>query len=130
MPSPLSPIRVATFASACVLVIVGFSPSAQADDPDPCPMGYVLIEAGGFTMGSDWDEQGHFRDEQEVEVTLTQNFCMHATEVTQQQWADAIGTSPARFTECGVTCPVERVSWLDAVVYANARSEAAGLASC
>jgi formylglycine-generating enzyme required for sulfatase activity len=46
-------------------------------------------------------------------VTLTQSLYMQATKITQEQWELVMGTNPASFSTCGITCPVERVSWDD-----------------
>jgi formylglycine-generating enzyme required for sulfatase activity len=46
-------------------------------------------------------------------VNITKAFYMQKTEVTQGQWRAVMGTSPSYFSDCGDTCPVERVSWDD-----------------
>ncbi len=48
----------------------------------------VLIPAGSFTMGSAEDELGHLGDESQHPVTLTNDFLMFSTEVTNRQYAD------------------------------------------
>lgn len=99
--------------------------------PTPCPAGYVLIPAGTFTMGSPADEQGHQQgDETQHQVTISRPFCMKRTEVTQAEWRGLIGGNPSYFASCGGICPVERVSWWDALYYANALSAAQGLQAC
>jgi formylglycine-generating enzyme required for sulfatase activity len=64
------------------------------------------------------------------EVTLTRGFWIGETEVTQGQWRELMASSPSFLTGCGDDCPVERVSWYDAVAFANRLSEAAGLDTC
>ena len=54
---------------------------------------------------------------------------MMRTEVTQAQWAKVMGSSPSHFKDCA-DCPVEQVSWYDAVAYANALSEREGKNAC
>ncbi|MCB9545139.1 MAG: formylglycine-generating enzyme family protein [Myxococcales bacterium] len=49
------------------------------------------------------------------------------TEVTQGQWFAVMQTRPAYFAACGDDCPVERVSWYEAIAFANALSQAEGL---
>jgi formylglycine-generating enzyme required for sulfatase activity len=108
-----------------------------------CPDGYVLIKPGNFTMGSPPSEDGHYGhfdgdcsddadsyDEAEHSVTITRSFCMKATEVTQREWESVMGNNPSEFKNCGSNCPVEQVSWDDAVSYANALSRLEGLPEC
>ena len=92
-----------------------------------------------------WEEPQH-------EVTLTDSFFVQEHEVTQAQWLEVaewwnaqseefrgsitMGTDPSYFngtgggTDCGDNCPVERVSWWDAVFFANAMSLREGLEVC
>ncbi len=83
----------------------------------------VAITAGTFEMGS--DDYGPVHT-----VTLTRDFWIGQTEVTQAQYLAGTGASPSYFPSCGSTCPVEQVSWEDAAVYANALSAAEGLEQC
>ena len=48
----------------------------------------VLIEAGSFLMGAPTDEPGYNGDELLHPVTLTNDFRMYSTEVTNQEYAD------------------------------------------
>jgi formylglycine-generating enzyme required for sulfatase activity len=95
-----------------------------------CPTGFVRIEPGTFTMGSPTSESGRETDESQHSVTITRAFCMQATEVTQGAWLAEMGSNPALFQDCGLDCPVERVSWSDVIYYANELSRREGLASC
>jgi formylglycine-generating enzyme required for sulfatase activity len=88
------------------------------------------IPAGEFRMGSPEDEEGRDDDETPHQVTLTRPFWMLETEVTQGQWQQVMGTTPSYFSSCGTDCPVERVSWYDAVAFANELSELGGLGEC
>ena len=83
--------------------------------------GFVLVPAGTFTMGSPASELGRSGDEVEHQVTLTRDFYLSVTEVTQAEWVAVMGSNPSGFGGCD-DCPVERVSWNDAVDYCNARS--------
>ena len=91
------------------------------------PDGFVLIEAGTFTMGSPESELGRFDDETQHEVTLTNDFYMSDHEVTQAEWQALIGNNPSQLNNgtCD-TCPVETVNWWEALHYANALSESEG----
>ena len=60
-------------------------------------------------MGSFEDELGRRSDEVEHEVTITNNFEMQVTEVTQRQWMSVMGSNPSEY-KCE-ECPVENVSW-------------------
>jgi len=87
----------------------------------------VAITAGSFSMGSTTGDA----DEAPVHtVTLTRDFWIGETELTQAQYRAGMGTSPSYFSTCGTTCPVEQVSWTMAAVYANALSAAEGLDAC
>ncbi len=75
------------------------------------------IPAGSFVMGSavgvgDGDERPAHG------VTLTRGFWLMEHEVTQGEWAAVMGSNPSFFEACGANCPVEQVSWDDAVAFA------------
>jgi len=96
----------------------------------------VRIAPGVFTMGSPAGELGRGEDEVQHQVTITRGFLMKTTEVTQAEWQAVMGNNPSYFTAvgggaaCGGNCPVEQVSWNDAVDYVNGLSDATGLARC
>ncbi len=94
------------------------------------PAQYVWVPANTFLMGSPSDELGVSYDEAQHYVQLTDALYVQTTEVTQRQWSDLMGWNPARFGRCGPECPVENVSWLDAVFFANTLSESEGLQPC
>jgi formylglycine-generating enzyme required for sulfatase activity len=50
--------------------------------------------------------------------------------IDQGEFAGLMGYNPSNFTGCGSTCPVERVSWHEALAYANALSTSKGYAQC
>lgn len=91
----------------------------------------VCIGSGSFGMGSSADEVGRGDDETLHRVTLTKGFCVMETEVTQGMYKAAAREDkrPSHFKRCGKDCPVERVSWLDAVEYANEVSSLEGLSA-
>ena len=98
--------------------------------PAVAPGTFVSIPAGLFTMGSPVHEAGRGSDETEHEVVLTRAFELQATEVTQGEWSELMGWNPSEFDSCGDDCPVEYVTWYDALAYCNALSQARGLAKC
>ena len=93
-------------------------------------MSFRYVPAGSFTMGSSADEAGRDEDETPREVTLTRGFWLGEHEVTQRQWRTLMGTSPAFLGACGDECPVESVSWFDAVAFAERASAREGLEGC
>ncbi|MEZ4463354.1 MAG: SUMF1/EgtB/PvdO family nonheme iron enzyme [bacterium] len=91
------------------------------------------VPAGTFVMGSPLDEPERAADETPHQVTLTRAFYLGQTEVTQAQWAAALGESPSRFAPGrGGTLdhPVEMITWHDALRYLNALSAREGLTAC
>jgi formylglycine-generating enzyme required for sulfatase activity len=82
--------------------------------------GLVALSAGSFLMGSPPYEKERERDEDRHEVTLTRPFLLGATEVTQAQWREVMGTNPSEYR--GDDHPVEQVDWYDAVRFCNALS--------
>lgn len=99
-------------------------------EPMEVPEGFVYIAPGTFVMGSPVDEPLRSDDEALHTVTVTRGFFLQATEVTQGQWQQWMGSNPSHFANCGPDCPVEQVTRLDAIAYANARSRAEGLREC
>ena len=79
----------------------------------------LKVDAGSFIMGSnDGDE-----DEKSVhKVTLTKDFWLGETEVTQAQYEAVMGVNPSYFRKGG-KCPVEQVSWNDAMEFCKKLTE-------
>jgi len=88
----------------------------------------VLIRKGSFQMGSLRTEPGRNSDEEQHAVTLTTDFWMAESEVTQRQYRNLMGMSPSNFQ--GDDLPVEQVSWYEAVAYCNALSVKEKLTPC
>ncbi len=99
------------------------------DERTELGMRFHYVPAGTFQMGSPPGEEGRDKDENLHEVTLTRGFWMAETEVTQSQWKKLMGNNPSLNHGC-VECPVEEVSWWDAVTFANHLSKAARLEEC
>jgi formylglycine-generating enzyme required for sulfatase activity len=72
------------------------------------------IMPGEFKRDSPQSEPDRNNSEQQQEVILIRGFYMQATEVTQGQWQEVMGSNPSFFNKCGNDCPVEHVSWGDA----------------
>jgi formylglycine-generating enzyme required for sulfatase activity len=86
-------------------------------------MTFVYIEPGTFTMGSPSSELGRDSDEIRHQVTLTKEYYMQNTEISQGQWKSVMGSNPSHFSNCGDNCPVEMVSWEDAQEFITALNE-------
>jgi len=73
----------------------------------------VKVEAGTFEMSAEDGEN----DSNEVphQVTLTKDFYIGRTEVTQAQWMAVMGANPSQFK--GDDLPVEYVTWNDAMSF-------------
>jgi formylglycine-generating enzyme required for sulfatase activity len=82
-------------------------------------------------MGSPSSELGRDGDEgPQRTVTLTRSFVIGKYEVTQGEFESLMGYNPSNFKSCGANCPVESVSWHEAVAYLNALSKSRGLEEC
>lgn len=81
-------------------------------------------------------ELGRWANETLHFVKLTRAFEMQVHEVTQAEWgAQFGGWNPSTFKAgsahpCGDFCPLEGITWYDAVAYANAKSIASGKSAC
>ena len=103
---------------------------------------FQTIKAGSFTMGSPEDEE--FRDENEtqVEVTISEDFEMQMTEVTQMQYFLVTGETPSYFrspkycenydkvNEICPDHPVEQVSWYEAKEFIRKLNASEGVEGC
>ncbi|MFP3867351.1 MAG: SUMF1/EgtB/PvdO family nonheme iron enzyme [Desulfobacteraceae bacterium] len=76
-------------------------------------MGFVLIPAGTFLMGSPETEAGRCDDEIQHEVTISESFYLQMTPVTQGQWLAVMGSSPSSLSHPRADLPVTGVSWQD-----------------
>lgn len=76
-------------------------------------MTFVAIPPGTFMMGSKASEPGREDDEIRHEVTLTREYYLQTTPVTQGQWTAVMGSNPSSFPDCGLDCPVDTVTWYD-----------------
>ena len=77
------------------------------------------IPAGTFTMGSPLSENGRKDDEIVHQVTITKDFWMADSEVTQALWQAVMDGNPSQFTG-DPNRPVENVSWVDCLQFIKA----------
>ena len=123
-------------AVGCRVTGAQYSTTVSLDSPyteieldlTPLPHRLCKVPKGSFTMGSPTAESGRGTDEVQHSVTLTTDFWMAESEVTQRQYMNLIGGNPS-FSK-GDDLPVESVSWLDAVAYCNALSVKEKLQPC
>ncbi len=106
------------------------APAASAPAAAARPEGFARIAAGSFVMGTPIARRPRDRDEHTVRVEITRPFLLGAREVTQRQWQAVMGSNPSTFKGCGPDCPVEEVSFFDALAFTNALSRAEGLDEC
>jgi formylglycine-generating enzyme required for sulfatase activity len=110
----------------------------RVDDPDcdgvmTAAGSMRLIPAGTFIMGCTAGQTGCSPGDSAYalrNVTLTRAFYIGRTEVTQAAFAARMSYQTSTFTGCGGSCPVDSVTWYEAVAYANAVSQAEGFESC
>jgi len=82
----------------------------------------VLVPAGRCKMGSEKEDESPVRD---VQIDA---FLMDRCEMTQANYAKLFPINGSKFK--GPDRPVEMISWGDAAIYCNKRSEAEGLDPC
>jgi len=95
----------------------------------PSPAGMNTLLGGTFSMGCTPGDPNCSYLEHPVRPVTLSTFQISETEVTQAQWQAVMGSNPSAFSSCA-QCPVEQVSWYDAVVFCNRLSEAQGLIPC
>ena len=79
----------------------------------------VKVEKGSFQMGSN---DGNSYEKPVHKVTLTKDFWIGETEVTQSQYKTVMGKNPSSFKKGG-NYPVECVSWYDAMAFCRKLTE-------
>jgi hypothetical protein len=97
--------------------------------------GYAQLKAGAFTMGSGSQELCRSKDDDEDrhQVTLKHDFEIKITEATQGVFQAVMGYNNSAFKSCDVDatkCPVESVTWHEAVAFCNKLSGLKGLTPC
>jgi len=91
----------------------------------------TTLPGGTFDMGCTTGDPNCQSDESPQHSVTLSRFEISDGEVTQAQWQSLMGSNPSSFVSPACPqCPVDAVSWYDAVVYCNRLSEAQGLAPC
>jgi formylglycine-generating enzyme required for sulfatase activity len=114
-------------------MLLFFVDQLQAQSPkeitNSIGMKLVLIPKGTFMMGSPKSEEGRQKDETQHEVTISKDYYLGVTEVTQGQYQKVMGKNPSYFKKRIIResdssmYPVEAVSWEDAVEFCKKLSE-------
>jgi formylglycine-generating enzyme required for sulfatase activity len=104
-------------------------PRLTAEDRDETH-GHLLIRGAKFLMGAASEPNAEPDESPQHAVELTYAYWLAKTEVTQGHWRRLMVTNPSKYVSCGDDCPVERVSWWDAIAYANALSSLDGHEKC
>ncbi|MCB1184961.1 SUMF1/EgtB/PvdO family nonheme iron enzyme [bacterium] len=111
------PCAVACVGLACCLAAA--TARAQEAAPDlEAMLEMVPVAPGSFLMGSPPTEPDRRGDETRHRVTLTRPFYIGAREVTQYLWSEVMGYDRSYNAGCA-DCPVENVTWFEAVEFCN-----------
>ena len=120
-------------SSLFILGMIQLSSQTYAQSPktitNSVGMKLVLIPKGTFTMGSPIEEEGADNDEEQHQVTISKDYYLGVTEVTQGQYEKVMGTNPSYFQKRVIgksdssMYPVEQVSWEDAVEFCKKLSD-------
>ena len=86
----------------------------------------VKIPGGRFQMGAPAGEEGRSDDEGPQHSVTVAEFWLGKYAVTQAQYQAVMGTNPSGFSDNGANCPVEQVSWHEAVAFCKKLSQQAG----
>ena len=124
MVRKIAPLIVALVAAGCERAGVPPPGDARPIVATPSGVEMVLIPAGTFEMGGSGGEA----DEAPVHSVKIDAFLMDRTEVTQEQFARLELPDPSHFKN--PRNPAEQVTWVQAIVFCNRRSEAEGLKPC
>ena len=129
-PRSSSPFAILTLLLLASGAACGDKPGARVVGSS----GYALrlVPAGTYVVGCTSGQGSGCEDNEKPsrEVTLTRAVLVGEIEVTQELYLRLMGSNPSKFTSCGSTCPVEQVSWFDAVALANKLSTVEGLETC
>ncbi len=87
----------------------------------------VPVKGGTFYMGSRSDDSDAVAAEKPIHsVTLTNDFAIGQTEVTQALWIAVMGSNPSRFKD-DLNQPVEQVSWNNCQTFIAKLNEMTGM---
>jgi formylglycine-generating enzyme required for sulfatase activity len=107
---------------------VGFGQEVTVELTNSIGMKLVLIPKGTFMMGSPESEKEREPDEVQHEVTLSKDFYLGVTEVTQAQYQKVMSENPSEIQDGRIkgdrsNHPVEQISWEEAVKFCQRMSD-------
>lgn len=73
------------------------------------------IKCGQCLMGSPVSEAGRSESETQFLSRVSHDFWIAKCPATQAQWQVVMGNNPSAFQDSSADCPVENVSWYDAI---------------
>ena len=119
--------------------LIGCTEVRKVQDNDAKPIDRGLIEKSlstveiplptettVFWMGDDVDLDERPRHV----VRLTKPFVSMKHEATQVLYREVMGENPSFFQDCGESCPVEKVRWIEVVEFSNRLNEVLELPLC
>jgi len=113
-------------SAVAAVVVTACTPAPPPTWSEPITgMEFVLVQPGQFQMGLLAPPLDTLRPAPAHLVDVSEPFYLGRFEVTQDEWADVMETTPSQFADCGPRCPVETVSWYDVdefIARLNARS--------
>ena len=94
---------------------------------------YTMVRIPGdiFVMGCQPGDSHCDEDELPPHiVTIQHDFYLGKTEVTQELYTHIQNQNPSRFQYCGALCPIESISFYEAITFLNQLSQKDGLMKC
>jgi sulfatase modifying factor 1 len=103
-----------------VVIILILLPVLSYSSPDEASvwekdMEFVFVKGGCFKMGDIFGDGE--ADEKPVHEVCVDDFYMAKYPVTQSQWKAVMRENPSRFRECGNACPIDSVTWKEAIEF-------------
>lgn len=87
--------------------------AAPVDTTTPGSM--ISVKAGCFAMG-----EISLTDARPVHEVCVSAFQLDKYEVTQGEYQQVMGLNPSNYPNCGLRCPIEGISWINAKAYCTA----------
>jgi uncharacterized protein (TIGR02171 family) len=123
-------IRIKSMLASLIASIIACTPltpdNEQPVDPPHLGMKKIVVAGKSFMQG--WDDPGASLDEKPaMPSSFTYDYWIDSIEVTRKRFADFTGRHPLADSSPADRYPVTMVTWFDAVIFCNARSNAEGL---